>query len=74
MKRILILMADYGYGHHSAANAIAEALKETHNQDCVVEIVNPLNDERAPAFLRNEVLSTRRFVPCANSNRRRFGN
>ena len=48
MKRILILMADYGYGHHSAANAIAEALKEIHGQDCVVEIVNPLDDERAP--------------------------
>ena len=46
MKRILILMADYGYGHHSAANAVAEALKETHGQDCVVEIVNPLDDER----------------------------
>jgi len=54
MKRILILMADYGYGHHSAANAIAEALKETHSQDCIVEIVNPLDDERAPAFLRDE--------------------
>ena len=54
MKRILILMADYGYGHHSAANAIAEALKETHSQDCLVEIVNPLDDERAPAFLRDE--------------------
>jgi 1,2-diacylglycerol 3-beta-galactosyltransferase len=54
MKRILILMADYGYGHHSAANAVSEALKETHGQDCVVEIVNPLDDERAPAFLRNE--------------------
>jgi hypothetical protein len=26
MKRILILMADYGYGHRSAANAIFEAL------------------------------------------------
>jgi len=54
MKRILILMADYGYGHHSAANAISEALKETHGQDCVVEIVNPLNDKRAPALLRRE--------------------
>jgi len=54
MKRILILIADYGYGHRSAANAIAEALNETHSQDCVVEIVNPLNDERAPAFLRDE--------------------
>ncbi len=54
MKRILILIADYGFGHHSAANAVEEALKETYGQDCVVEIVNPLDDERAPAFLRDE--------------------
>ena len=34
MKKILILTADYGYGHRSAANAIAEALQETHGQEC----------------------------------------
>jgi hypothetical protein len=32
--RILILTADYGYGHRSAANAIAGALQETHGNDC----------------------------------------
>jgi len=52
MKRILILTADYGYGHRSAANAIAEALRATHGDDCEVEIVSPLDDPRAPAFLR----------------------
>ena len=52
MKRILILTADYGYGHRSAAKAIAQALQETHGANCMVEIVNPLNDPRAPAFLR----------------------
>ncbi len=52
MKKILILTADYGYGHRSAANAIAEALQETHGQDCKVEIVNPLDDPRAPAFFK----------------------
>jgi 1,2-diacylglycerol 3-beta-galactosyltransferase len=52
MKRILILTADYGYGHRSAANAIAEALHETHGQECEVDIVNPLDDPRAPAFFR----------------------
>jgi len=62
MKHILILMADYGYGHHSAANATAEALKETHGQDCVVEIVNPLDDERAPAFLRDEQENYDNFI------------
>ncbi len=54
MKRILILMADFGYGHHSVANAVAEALQETHGQDCVVEVINPLDDKRAPAFLRKD--------------------
>ena len=53
MKHILILTADYGYGHRSAAKAIAQALQETHGQDCQVEIVNPLNDPRAPIFLRD---------------------
>jgi 1,2-diacylglycerol 3-beta-galactosyltransferase len=54
MKHILILMADYGYGHRSAANAVAEALKVTHGPDCEVEIVNPLDNEHAPALLRRE--------------------
>ena len=53
-KRVLILMADFGYGHRSAANALAEALRETHGQDCVVEIINPLDDERALAFFQND--------------------
>jgi 1,2-diacylglycerol 3-beta-galactosyltransferase len=53
MKRILILTADYGYGHRSAAQAIAQALQETHGEDCMVEIVNPLEDPRAPAFLQD---------------------
>ncbi len=53
-KHVLILMADFGYGHRSAANAIAEALQEIHGQDCVVEIINPLDDKRAPAFFRRD--------------------
>jgi 1,2-diacylglycerol 3-beta-galactosyltransferase len=62
MKRILILMADYGYGHHSAAIAISEALQEIHGRDCVVEVVNPLDDERAPAFLRDEQANYDRII------------
>ena len=61
-KRVLILTADFGYGHRSAANAIAEALQETHGQDCMVEIVNPLDDERAPAFLRDEQINYDRLI------------
>src|SRR5512138_508320 len=55
MKRILILTADYGYGHRSAAKAIAQALQETYGDDCQVEIINPMDDPRAPALLRDGV-------------------
>ena len=53
MKRILILTADYGYGHRSAAKAIAQALQETYGDNCQVEIVNPMDDPHAPALLRD---------------------
>ena len=52
MKKILILTADAGYGHRSAANAIAEALKLKYNDSCEIVVNNPLEDERTPAFLR----------------------
>ncbi len=62
MKHILILMADFGYGHHSAANAVAQALQETYGQECQAEVVNPLDDPRAPAFLREEEQAYDRLV------------
>lgn len=52
-KHILILTADAGMGHRSAAKAVAAALQETHGSDCVVEIINPMDDERVPAILRD---------------------
>ena len=52
-KHVLILTADAGFGHRSAANAIAAALQELHGRDCTFKIVNPLDDERAPTMLRN---------------------
>jgi 1,2-diacylglycerol 3-beta-galactosyltransferase len=51
-KRILILTADAGFGHRSAANAVAEALQETHSGECTYEIVNVLDDEHTPRLLR----------------------
>jgi 1,2-diacylglycerol 3-beta-galactosyltransferase len=62
MKRILILMAEYGYGHRSAANAISAALQETHGPECVVEVVNPLNDKRAPVFLKKDQANYDRII------------
>ncbi|MCX6056274.1 MAG: glycosyltransferase [Chloroflexi bacterium] len=51
-KRILILTADAGFGHRSAANAISEALLEKYGEHIQVEIVNPLDESTTPTFLR----------------------
>ncbi len=53
LKRLLILTADAGFGHRSAANAVAAALNELYGDLCEVSIVNPLEDRRAPFFLRD---------------------
>jgi 1,2-diacylglycerol 3-beta-galactosyltransferase len=52
-RRILILTADAGFGHRSAANAVASALNELYGDRCEVMIVNPLEDKRTPFFLRD---------------------
>lgn len=52
-KNILILTADAGFGHRSAALAIQTALEEMHGADCVIDLVNPLEDKRTPFFLRD---------------------
>ncbi len=52
-KRILLLYSDAGFGHRSAALAIRSALEEKYSSECVVDFVNPLQDERAPFFLRD---------------------
>jgi 1,2-diacylglycerol 3-beta-galactosyltransferase len=61
-KHILILTADAGFGHRSAAKAIAAALQETHGDDCTVEIATSLEDERVPAILRDSPQDYDRLV------------
>jgi len=51
-RRLLILTADAGFGHRSAANAVGGALQELYGDRCEVNIVNPLEERRAPIFLR----------------------
>jgi 1,2-diacylglycerol 3-beta-galactosyltransferase len=51
-KRVLVLYADAGFGHRSAAKAIAAALEETCGADCEVSLANPLDDDRTPTWLR----------------------
>jgi 1,2-diacylglycerol 3-beta-galactosyltransferase len=50
--RVLILTSDAGMGHRHAAEAIVAALRDRYGSKCQVEIVNPLEDARAPAALR----------------------
>ena len=49
-KRILITTGDAGFGHRSAAEAIAAALAERHGGE--VEVFNPMDDDRVPKALR----------------------
>ena len=53
MNRILILTADAGFGHRSAAIAIQEALRIKYPEDVYSEIINPLENKLAPAILRD---------------------
>jgi UDP-N-acetylglucosamine:LPS N-acetylglucosamine transferase len=62
LKRILILTADFGYGHRSAAKAIAGALEAAYGPDASVSIMNPLDDPRAPAYLRDNQAAYDRVV------------
>ena len=52
-KRILILTADAGFGHRSAANAIALALERLYGDAAQTIIVNPLDEPGAPSFMRS---------------------
>lgn len=61
-KRILILTADVGFGHRSAANAVAAALVEKYSERVVVDIANPMDDERTPAVLRDSQTDYDRLV------------
>ena len=53
IKRILILYADAGFGHRSAAFAVKKALEEIYGSTIHIDIVNPLQDERTPFYLRD---------------------
>jgi UDP-N-acetylglucosamine:LPS N-acetylglucosamine transferase len=62
MKRILVLTGDAGLGHRKAANAIKAALEETYRERCTVEVINPLEDPRVPAVLRESESDYDRIV------------
>jgi len=51
-KKILILTADAGFGHRSAANAVASAILDSYGSSYECNIVNPVDDPRAPEIIR----------------------
>lgn len=50
--KILILTADAGFGHRSAAKAIKNAIEECYPEKYKVALVNPLDNKNAPFFIR----------------------
>ncbi|HPD62903.1 MAG TPA: glycosyltransferase [Anaerolineaceae bacterium] len=62
LVRILILTADAGFGHRSAANAVAKALKLKYQSAVEVRVENPLDLESAPFFLREAQTDYDRWV------------
>jgi 1,2-diacylglycerol 3-beta-galactosyltransferase len=61
-QRVLILTADAGFGHRSAANALKSALEENMGVDVYVDIINPLDLKQAPFYLRDSQAGYDRWV------------
>ena len=61
-KRLLILTADAGFGHRSAANAVAAALAQQYGDRCEVTIINPIDDPRVSPLLRESATDYDRIV------------
>jgi 1,2-diacylglycerol 3-beta-galactosyltransferase len=61
-RRFLILTSDSGFGHRSAANSIAKALKLLHPQDAVVSIVNPIFEQPTTRILKKTELNYDKMV------------
>lgn len=58
----MILTADAGFGHRSAAKAVAEALRIRYGDAAEPVIVNPLDSKLAPALLRESQADYDRWV------------
>jgi len=52
-KRALILTADAGFGHRSAALAVRDAVVDKYAEQMSVELLNPLDEPTTPSFLRD---------------------
>jgi 1,2-diacylglycerol 3-beta-galactosyltransferase len=61
-KRVLILMADAGFGHRSAALAVQDAILDKYGEQMQVDLVNPLDLPTTPTFLRDTQSDYDKFV------------
>lgn len=61
-KRVLILTADAGFGHRSAAMAVRDALLDKYADQVDVEMINPLDEPTTPALLRDTQSEYDKFV------------
>lgn len=52
-KKVLILTADAGSGHRNAALAVYHALVEMYGNELEVKVINPLDEKKAPVFLKD---------------------
>jgi 1,2-diacylglycerol 3-beta-galactosyltransferase len=51
-RQVLILTADAGFGHRSAALAIEAAMQERYGDRCTTTVLNPLHEEGSPSILQ----------------------
>lgn len=61
-KRALILTADAGFGHRSAALAVRDAVVDKYSEQLSVEMVNPLDEPTTPTFLRDTQADYDKYV------------
>lgn len=61
-KRVLIMTADAGFGHRSAALAVQDALLDRYGAQLEVDLVNPLDEPTTPPFLRDTQSEYDNFV------------
>lgn len=61
-KRVLIMTADAGFGHRSAANAVRDALIDKYNDQLSVEVINPLDEPTTPSLLRDTQADYDKYV------------
>jgi len=61
-KRVLIMTADAGFGHRSAALAVQNAILDKYADRIDVDLINPLDLAETPPFLRDTQFEYDKFV------------